>query len=230
MGSSSSACVITRACATLRSPRPSAVSDQAPAPVQCLGQRQVTPVRAVVAERVLSEQRRDVAGTLGQRDVVGGRHHPQPQRRQLGLEPSQPQQRRPLVTGIHEHDLHIGALLQRRLDGIGTREHRVRAARRRSNSPRTSCIDDGPWVLTCRCSVPVSSGPDGPGRSLSITIGSNLCSIIPDDQDSRQERSSTFSVEIAPPAYPVSARLGRPSRTHAHAGSPSPATSSPFAS
>ena len=117
-----------------------------PAPVQRFGECQVAPVGAEVAAGVLGDQRGHVAGTLGQRDVVGDRHHPQLQRGQLRLETGQPQQRRPLVPGVHEGDLHISGLLQRRRDRLGTRQHRVHVAveGRAHHAPPTSTTDH--WV------------------------------------------------------------------------------------
>ena len=107
-----------------------------PAAVQRLSQRQVAPVRAVVATGVVGHQRRHVPGTLGQGHVVGDRHQPQLQRGQLRLQPGQPQQRGPLVGRVHEHDLHIGRVLERSLDRVGTREHRMNGSR--SNVELTS--------------------------------------------------------------------------------------------
>ena len=99
--------------------------NHAPAPVQRLGERQVAAVGREVGARLVGEQRPDVAGTLGHSDIVRSRHHPQLQRAQLRLEPGQLHQRRPLLRGRHERDLHIRRLLQRSPDRLGTRQHRM---------------------------------------------------------------------------------------------------------
>ena len=178
VGSSSSACVITRACATLISPRPSAsatrLQRRSSASASARSRRFAPKSLSVCSVSKAATSRAPSASATSSEAAITRSL----QGSQLGVEPSQPQQRRPLVTGIHEHDLHPGALLERRLDGIGTRENRVRAAARRSNSQRHLQHRRRTMGLTCRCSVPVSGGPDGPGRPLSITIGSNLFSII----------------------------------------------------
>jgi len=99
-----------------------------PAPIQRLSERQVSPVLAVIAARAGRHQRGHISSTLGQSDIVGGRHQPQSLRRQSRLQPGQPQQRAPPVGGVHEHDLNIGRVLERSLDRIGTREHWMHVA------------------------------------------------------------------------------------------------------
>ena len=125
-GSSSRAWVITCACATFRSPAPKAGGHTGPAPVQRLGERQVAPVRAVVATGVVGHQRRHVPGALSQSDVVGDRHHPQLQRAQLRLQPSQraATQLR-LSAGSMNTTCTSPASLSAPSIVVGTREHRM---------------------------------------------------------------------------------------------------------
>ncbi len=96
-----------------------------PAAVQRLGQGEVAPVGTEVPAGVMGQERGHVPSTLGQRDIVGGRHQPQPQGSELGLHLSEPQHRVPLVTGIHEHHLDVGGLLQCDRHRVGARQHRV---------------------------------------------------------------------------------------------------------
>ena len=118
-----------------------------PAPVHRLSQRQVTPVGAVITARLVSHQSRDIAYALSQSNVVGDRHHPQPKRAQLRLQPGQLHQRRPLVRGHHEHHLDVDGVLQCGPDRLGTREDRMHVAveSRAHSAPPVSTTDQWDW-------------------------------------------------------------------------------------
>ena len=87
-----------------------------------------------------------------------------------------------LSSGSHEGDLDVDGLLQRGLDRVGARQHRVE--RRRSNVVLTAHLLHRLVTMTDWFSRSMQRACEqadldrGPGRSLSITIGSNLCSIV----------------------------------------------------
>ena len=114
-----------------------------PALVQRLGKGKVATVGPELTPGVMGEQRGDITRTLGQRHVVGDRHHPQPQRRQLGLDTRELQKRRTLVRRRHEHDLHVGRRLECRLDSVSARKDRVHRTVERGTHLRTSDSDNG---------------------------------------------------------------------------------------
>ena len=65
------------------------VSHLAPAPVESLSQREVSPVRTSISPGVVGDQRGHVPSTLGASDLVGDGHQPHPQARELRLETRQ---------------------------------------------------------------------------------------------------------------------------------------------
>ena len=98
---------------------------QLPSPVQRLGQRQVPTMPTAITARVLRQQRRGVASTLGSSRIVCHRHGLQPHRCESCFQPGQLHQERPLLLRRQEHRVARGHLIERGLDHRGTGKQRM---------------------------------------------------------------------------------------------------------